>query len=74
MPINRLLRDSKLKPDEIKNLNTAFEQALHALSLVDCNDPLTELVARKIIQIGAAGIHDPARISEIALKQLKASL
>ncbi len=74
MPIKRLLVGSKLEPNEIKALNTAFEQALRSLSLVDRNDPLTELVARKIIEIGATGIHDPARISEIALQQLKGSL
>jgi hypothetical protein len=69
MPINRLLKDSKLKPDEIKILNRAFEETLRALSLTDRNDPLTEMLARKIIEIGATE-SDPVKISEIAIKRL----
>lgn len=70
MPINRLLKDSKLKPDEIEILNRAFEEALRALSLTDRNDPLTEMLARKIIEIGATGVRDPKEISKLAVEQL----
>jgi hypothetical protein len=70
MPINRLLKDSKLEPDVVEGLNRAFEQALRSLHLVDRNDPLTELVARKIIEIGAAGVSDPAEIAKRAVEEL----
>src|SRR5262249_28621656 len=70
MPINRLLAHSKLAPDEIENLNVAFKQALRSLHIVDRDDPLAELVARKIIEIDATGVHDAAEIAEIAVKQL----
>ena len=70
MPINRLLKDSKLKPDEIEILNRAFEEALRALSLTDRNDPLTELLARKIIELGATGVRDPKEITKLAVEQL----
>ena len=70
MPINRLLKDSKLGPEEIARLNAAYTYALRALSLVDRNDPLTEMLARKIIEIGASET-DPARISQIALRYFK---
>jgi hypothetical protein len=66
MPINRLLADSKLGPDEIKRLNTVFACALRSLSLVDRNDPLTKMVARKIIEIGATE-SDPIKISQTAV-------
>jgi hypothetical protein len=42
------------------------------LSVVDRNDPLTEMLARKIIEIGATGVSDPAKISELAVKRFKA--
>jgi hypothetical protein len=71
MPINRLLKDSKLEPNVVEGLNRAFEQALRQLHLVDRNDPLTELVARKIIEIGAAGVSDPAEIAKRAVEELR---
>ena len=70
MPINRLLAESKLGPNEIANLNRAFKRALRSLNLVDRNDPLTEILARKIIEIGATGVRDAAEIADIAVKQL----
>jgi hypothetical protein len=71
MPINRLLADSKLRPEEIKRLNAAYTYALRSLSVVDRNDPLTEMLARKIIEIGASGITDPAKISQMAIVYFK---
>ena len=70
MPINRLLANSKLRTDEIENLNSAFKRALRSLHLVDRDDPLAEIVARKIIEIAATGVHDAAEIAKIAVKQL----
>jgi hypothetical protein len=70
MPIGRLLKDSKLVQDEIKRLNAAYTYALRSLSVVDRNDPLTEMLARKIIEVGATE-SDPAKISEIAIKRLR---
>ena len=73
MPINRLLRDSKLGPEKIERLNRAFAHALDSMSLVDRNDPLTELIAKQIIEVGADGDRDPTEIAEIACKQLGVS-
>ena len=70
MPINRLLY-GKLDPKEIERLNRAYACALRSLSLVDRNDPLTEMLARKIIEIGATGMSDPEKISEMAVKHFK---
>jgi len=36
----------------------------------DRSDPITQLVAEKIIAIGRLGIEDPAEISKLALKEL----
>jgi len=69
MPINRLLVGNRLTPEEIARLNAAYTHALNSLSLVDRNDPLTELLARKIIEIGA-NVSDPKQISAIAVKKL----
>jgi hypothetical protein len=70
MPINRLLAGSSLGPEEIARLADAYERALHTLSLVDRHDPLTEIVAKKIIEIGRAE-SDPIKISQLAVEALR---
>ena len=70
MSINRLLESSNLEPAEREVLNLAFIRALRWLHLVDRNDPICEIVARKIIEIGATGAGDPVVISEIAVRKL----
>jgi hypothetical protein len=49
MPINRLLKDRRT-PKEIELLNKAFNHALNLLGVVDRNDPLCDMVARKVIE------------------------
>jgi hypothetical protein len=73
MPINRLFRDGKIKPEDVERLNHAFTFALSALSLVDRNDPICEIVARKVIEIDAAGTSDPKEIGRLAAKSLALS-
>ena len=70
MPINRLLRDSKLSSDEIERLNRALAKVLHSIGLVDRNDPIAEIIAKEIIMIGATGVSDPGEISRIAIERL----
>lgn len=70
MPINRILRDGTFKPEEVERLNRAFTFTLCSLHLVDRNDPVCEIVARKVIEIDAAGTHDPHEISKLVTKQL----
>ena len=55
---------------ETSHLIAAYELTLHALGLVDRNDPLTAMVADKIIEIGATGLKDPVEISNRAVKLL----
>jgi hypothetical protein len=57
-------------PEEITRLTTAYEQTLRALCLIDRNDPIAELVAKKIIEIGQTGLRDPADISAMAIREL----
>ena len=70
MPIYRLLQNSPLGPEEIAILTDAYERTLRALSLVDRNDPITEMVAKKIIELGQRGVRDPKELSALAIKEL----
>ena len=70
MTIYRLFQNSPLGPEEISRLSKAYERTLRTLSLVDRNDPLTEMIAKKIIEIGQTGVKEPAQISQLAIKGL----
>ena len=72
MLIRRLLEGSKLGADEIEILTRAFDLALRSVYLIDRNapDPLVEMIARKVIEVGASNIRDPARIAKMAVKDL----
>lgn len=70
MAVRRLLAKSPLGPEEIDILAKAYEETLHAFGLVDRNDPLTEIIAKKVIEIGQTGLRDPSQISAQAFKEL----
>jgi hypothetical protein len=72
MPIYRLLQNSPLGPDEIMMLSDAYERALRKLNLVDRNDPITELIARKVIEIGQRGVRESQQLCDLAIKELGA--
>ena len=70
MTMYRLLRNTTFGPEEIERLVTAYEETLRALGLKDRSDPVTQVVAEKIIAVGRLGIEDPAEISKVVLKEL----
>jgi len=71
MPIHRLLQDSAFGPEATKAMGVAFEDALRELNLTDRADPLCEIVAMKIIEIGRRGECDPARIRDLAVRTIR---
>lgn len=70
MTIRRMLQNTPMGPEQIARLVAAYEQTLRRLSLKDRDDPLTELVARKTIEVAQTGVRDPAEISKLAIKEL----
>jgi hypothetical protein len=70
MPIQRLLQNLELEAEAVTRLVIAYEETLRALRLVDRTDPIADLVARKVIEIGLSGDRDAAEISSLAVRQL----
>ena len=70
MAIYRLIAGGTFGPDEIKAMAAAYESALIDLQLMDRNDPLTELIAKAIVNVTATGERDPEKIKERALNAL----
>ena len=66
MTIYRRLQGTPLA--ETGYLIAAYELTLRALDLVERNDPLTAMIADKVIEIGATGLKEPAEISKRAVK------
>jgi hypothetical protein len=67
---NHTSRSPSGQRGEFVRLNRAFAFTLRSLSLVDRNDPVCDIIARKVIELDAAGTHDPLEIARIASKQL----
>lgn len=70
MAIYRIFQNMPLSPDDISRLSAAYEAALTGLGLSNRSDPITELVAGKIIEIGQTGVRDPVQISMLAIQAL----
>jgi hypothetical protein len=70
MTIHRILQNTPFGPEDIEILVSAYEQTLRELGLKDRSDPLTEIVAKKVIEIRQTGIRDPAQIFQLTIKEL----
>jgi hypothetical protein len=70
MAIYRLIRESVFEPEAIERMTSAYEHALKVLQLTDRQDPITELIARKIIVFAQAGEIDSDRLCQRTLDAL----
>jgi hypothetical protein len=70
MPINRLLKGSKLTPDDVELLTVAFNLTLRELGLVDRDDFICNIVARKVLEIGTDSTRDPQEIASRAVARI----
>jgi hypothetical protein len=70
MAICRLLQNSAFAPEDIGPLVAAYENCLRILGLADRSDPITQLIAKKIIEIGRTGMRDPVQIGRLALEEI----
>jgi hypothetical protein len=70
MPINQLIKEGKLDPETGAVLNRAFERALRELGLVNRKDAVTDVIAEKVIEIGATDTADPDEIAKAVIKRL----
>jgi hypothetical protein len=66
MPIRKYISDNEsFDPEHLDVLNQAFTAALMKLGLNGRNDPIVQMVARRIITAAVAGERDPERLAEI---------
>ena len=70
MAIYKLIANGSFGPEEIKVMTEAYEGALIDLSITNRDDPVTELVAKSIINVTASGERDPVLVKERAVNAL----
>ncbi len=70
MAMYRFMQSSSFGPEELSKLGAAYERTLEALGLTDRNDPMTELVARKLLAIHETGVSDPVGLSKRVVQEL----
>ncbi|MPZ38470.1 MAG: hypothetical protein GEU95_10425 [Rhizobiales bacterium] len=71
MPLIRLLQNSGFEPELITVMSAAFDQACCQLGLAETEDPLREIVARKIIECAQTSERDQARQCNCVLRSLQ---
>jgi hypothetical protein len=65
-----LTQNPSMGPEEIAVLTDAYEHTLRKLNLVERSDPITQLIAKKIIEIHQRGERNPQKLSELTMKEL----
>ena len=72
-----LCRSKKYIPDTtfgletIKDMTTAFERIRIVLKLKDPDDPLIEVVAKKVVSLASRGTRDPKEIERLVIADIK---
>jgi len=68
--LSRIFQQRAFQPEAVICMAKACEGALVALRLTDRQDPITEIVAKKIVEIAETGERDPARLRDRAVEEL----
>ena len=69
MPIYELLRrQGSFEPEEVTMLGNVFDDVLQTLGLVDRKDLVTEMVAKKLVELATSGMRDPVRLKALTIQ------
>jgi hypothetical protein len=71
MPIKPYLGGIVFDADATRALGAAFECACKALQLTDRTDPVTEMVAKRIIDLAKTGERDPELLCAAVLQTFR---
>jgi hypothetical protein len=69
--VTPFLRRKGFDPEQVEAMGAAFANACEALGLANRLDPITVMVAKKIIELAQRGFRDSGDIELMALKELK---
>jgi hypothetical protein len=69
MAIDQLIANGSFGPDEIGVMKAAYVAALIDVGVTDRDDPITELIAKSIVNVTATGERNPKEVMERALNE-----
>ena len=70
MAIYGLLREGAFDQAQIDLMTAAYEAALKVLQLKDRSDPITQMIAKKVIELAQRGEREPPDICALVIKEL----
>jgi hypothetical protein len=70
MAIYRLLQERVFEPDDVHLMTRVYEDVLKAFNLIERTDPVTELIAKTVIEMVQTGERDPARLKDLTIKAI----
>jgi len=70
MAIYKLIANGSFGQMEIEAMSAAYEAALVDLAIANRDDPITELIAKAIVNVVATGERDPKLIEQRAFNAL----
>ena len=70
MAIYKLIAAGSFGPEEIEVMKAAYEAALVDVGVTDRDEPITELIAKSIVNVVATGERNPKAVMERALNAL----
>ena len=73
MQVTPFLRNEAFQPEHITAMSEALTHACRSLGLADRSDPITEIVARHIIEAAQRGIYDETALYLSAMKEFKSN-
>jgi hypothetical protein len=69
MPITPFLCNMAFEPETVAAMSEAFQGACQTLGLSDRNDPLNELVAKRVIELAQTGVRTSAALYTRTLQE-----
>jgi hypothetical protein len=70
MAIYKLIANGSFGQMEIEVMSAAYEAALINLGITNRDDPITELIAKAIVNVVATGERDPKLVEQRAINAL----
>ncbi len=73
MPITPFLKGQAFDPELVKAMGAAFAKTCKAFDLNDRADPITAVVAKKIIELAERGLRNPTAMQLMAIDELESN-
>jgi hypothetical protein len=71
VPIHELIQPGVFSPELVALMGNVFDDVLKTLGLGDREDPVTTLIAHRIIELVQSGEHDPVRLKQLTIETVK---